>query len=255
MSFWVAGAVIGGAAIGAYGSNSAANTQAAGQTQAANTQAGMFGSIQKLNQPYVSGGYGALSQLLYGSGDTYTGPGGKTISPTAGGNLNGVGANQFTSQFTPADLTANLSPGYAFQLQQGGQAVRNADTPTQGALSGGSLKDLMSFNQGLASTSYQQAYNNWNNTNNTIFGRLSAIAGLGQNAASGVGNAGTTLGTGVAQAQAGAAASQAGGIVGATNAIGNSTTPLAYLLSGQNGQNNDAASQFVSGAGQVVGGN
>jgi len=142
-------------------------------------------------------------------------------------------AGQLTSNFTPQDFLNNLDPGYQFQLQTGGQAIRNADTPGVGALSGPALKDLMSFNQGMASTGYQNAYNRFQTTNQNIFSRLSGIAGLGQNAAANVGTQGTQLGTGIAQAQAGAAASQAGGIVGATNAIGGSAVPLAYLLSGQ----------------------
>jgi hypothetical protein len=151
-----------------------------------------------------------------------------------GGALN---FGQLTSNFTPQDFLNNVDPGYQFQLQTGGQAVRNADTPSLGALSGPALKDLMSFNQGLAGTAYQNAYNRFQTTNTNIFGRLSAIAGLGQNAAANVGAAGTQLGTGIAGAQAGAAASQAAGIVGATNAIGNAVSgyPLYSLLSANSG--------------------
>ena len=155
----------------------------------------------------------------------------------------GVGFGQFTQGFTPQEFLQNLDPGYGFQLAQGQQATRNADTPGVGALSGAALKDLTTFNQNMASMGYQNAYNRWQNTNNTIFGRLSAIAGLGQNAAANVGASGTSLGTGVAQAQAAAAGSQAAGIVGASNAVTSNSVPLAYLLNGQNnGQNNGGAS-------------
>jgi hypothetical protein len=274
---FLAAAIIGSAVVGAVGSSAAANTQSNADQAAAQTQQNMFNTITANNKPYMNAGNTALNQLMYGLGDggaattpTNALPGGGTstsaymptpgggvqrimgvggAAPTtgaairpgatgpAGGSMGGVSAGQFTSGFTPADLTANLSPGYGFQLATGGQAIRNADTPTQGALSGGSLKDLMSFNQGLASTSYQQAYNNWNTTNNTIFGRLSGIAGLGQNAATNVGTAGTTLGTGAAQAGAAAGAAQAGGIVGATNALGGaaSSVPLSYMMAGNTG--------------------
>lgn len=260
------------AGIGAIGSMAAASTQASGQQQAAQTQQAMFGAINQNNQPYMQGGYTALNQLMYGLGNAPAGgsvpsnatPGGGTSlssymptpgggvrqmltnGPTAGaavrpggstgGSMGGVTQGQFTSRFTPQDFLNNVDPGYQFQLQTGGQAVRNADTPSQGALSGASLKDLMSFNQGMASTGYQNAYNRWNTTNNTIFGRLSGIAGLGQNAATNVGTAGTSLGTGIAQAQAGAAASQAGGIVGAANSLGSNSIPLSYLMANGGGQ-------------------
>lgn len=172
---------------------------------------------------------------------------GKTIPPSGGFGSAGVSTpgtatagagggmtfGQLSSNFSPTDFLNNLDPGYQFQLQTGGQALRNADTPGVGALSGPALKDLMSFNQNMAATGYQNAYNRFQTTNQNIFSRLSGIAGLGQNAASNVGTSGTQLGTGIAQAQAGAAASQAGGIVGATNALGGSSIPLAYLLAGQ----------------------
>lgn len=213
-------AVLGSAAIGALGSFGAASTQAGGQTQAANTQAQMFNRINQQEQPFIQGGVSALNQIQAGFG-----PGG-----------------QFTRQFTPQDFLANLDPGYQFQLQTGGQAIRNADTPGVGALSGPALKDLMSFNQGLAGTAYQNAFNRFQTQNTNIFNRLNAIAGLGQSAASQTATSGTALGTGIAQAQAGAAGSQAGGIVGATNAIAGSAIPLAYLMSGQN------QSQYNQGA-------
>jgi hypothetical protein len=149
----------------------------------------------------------------------------------------GLGFGSLTSQFTPQDFLNNLDPGYQFQLQTGAQALRNADTPGVGALSGPALKDLMSFNQGMASTGYQNAFNRFTTQQNNIFSRLSAIAGLGQNAATNVGTAGTSLGTGMAQAQAAAGGSLAGGIVGATNSLGQAI-PLAMMMNNSNPNNN-----------------
>jgi hypothetical protein len=211
MPFFVGGAILGSSLIGALGSTAAAGTQAAGQQQAANTQLQMFNTITQQQQPFIQAGYGATNTLN------------QMLSP----------GGQLVSNFTPQDFLNNLDPGYQFQLQTGGQALRNADTPGVGALSGPALKDLMGFNQSMAATGYQNAYNRWQTTNQNIFQRLSTIAGIGQNAAANVGSSGTMLGTGIAGAQAGAAASQAGGIVGATNALGSSGVPLAYLLSGQ----------------------
>lgn len=213
-------AALGSAAIGALGSFGAASTQAAGQIQAANTQQGMFNTITQQQQPFIQAGYGATSRLSDLLGTS--------------GNKGAAGYGSLTSNFTPADFLANLDPGYQFQLQTGGQAIRNADTPGVGALSGPALKDLMSFNQSMAATGYQNAFNRFQTQNQNIFSRLYQIAGLGQNAAANTGVAGTQLGGGIAQAQAGAAGSEAGGIVGATKAIGGNAIPLAYLLSGQN---------------------
>jgi outer membrane lipoprotein SlyB len=111
----------------------------------------------------------------------------------------------------------------------------------------------MNYNQGLASTQYQNAFNNFNTQQNNIFNRLSAIASLGQNAAGNLGNSGTQLGTGIAQAQAGAAGSIAGGIVGATNSLGGAATnglALNYLLN--NGSGTDTSMfNYTSDSGGV----
>jgi hypothetical protein len=206
---WVGSAMAISAGIGALGSFAAGNTQAAGINAAGNTLRSTEGQIVGINQPYTSAGGTSLNTLMAG--------------------LNQGG--QFNRAFTPADLVSNLSPGYGFQLAQGDQAIRNADTPSGGALGGAAVKDLMSFNQGLASTAYQQAFNNWNTTNNNIFSRLSQIAGMGLTAAGNETSAIGSLASGVAGSQAAAAGAKAGGIVGATNAIGGAGVPIAGLLS------------------------
>ena len=218
---WIAVAVIGGSLIGAVGSNMAAGTQADAQNKASDTQLGMFNTINGQQQPFRQAGVDATSKL-----SDMLGTSGKTDAQ---------GYGSLASNFTPADFQANKDPGYDFQLKQGESAVRNADTPTAGALSGGTLKDLMGFNQGMASTGYNNAFNRFQQQNNNIFSRLSGIAGMGQNAAANTGTAGTQLGIGAGQAQAGAGASLAGGIVGATNSLGGGAYSLAGLLSNQGG--------------------
>lgn len=224
----IAAAIAGGALIGAVGSVVAGGEQASGQEQAANTQAGMFRTITGQEQPFLQGGYGAqttLNQLLGTAAPTGAG------GTAAGTNLPG---GYLTQTFNPTQEQLNNYPGYQFALQTGGQAVRNADTPGVGALSGPALKDLMNFNVGTANQYYGQYFNQFQQQQNNIFSRLSNIASLGQNAAGNLGSAGTQLGTGIAQAQAGAAASQAGGILGATQSLGGSI-PLSYLLAGGGG--------------------
>lgn len=243
MTFWVAGAVVGAGVIGAIGSNMAAGEQAQGQEQAAATQQGMFNTINQEEQPFVQGGYGAetsLQNLLYGT------PGG---TDTGTGLPNGY----LSQQFSPTQAQLNSYPGYQFQLQTGGQALENANTPGVGALSGPALKSLMSFNQGTAASNYSNYFNQYQTQQNNIFNRLSSIAGLGQSAGAQVANSGTQLGTGIAQAQAGAAASTAGGIVGATNSISGSANTLAGLMyaggSGNTTAAQDAATLSANPAG------
>lgn len=243
MSF-VAAAMVGAAVIGGGSSLMAANKQAKGQAAAANTQQAMFNTINQQEQPFIQAGYGAtqtLSQLMGTSGTP-----GATV-PGTGGLTDGY----LTSTFNPTQAQLNQYPGYQFALQTGGQAVRNADTPGVGALSGAALKDLMNFNVGTANQYYGQYFNQYQQQQNNVYQRLSSLAGLGQNAASQVGNNGAQLGTGIAQAQAGAAASQAAGIVGAGNAASTGATNLASLmyLNGQNGTTANIGGYTGSSAG------
>lgn len=247
----VAAAIIGAGVIGAAGSAMASSKQASGQEKAAQTQADMFNTINGQEQPFRKAGVDAtdsLSQLM-------------GLSGTPGGKVGSTGLDQgsLNRSFTPADFTANKDPGYDFQMQQGQNAIRSADSPGAGALSGSALKDLMGFNQGMASTGYQNAFNRFQTQQNNIFGRLSGIAGLGQNAASNTGTAGTQLGIGMGQAQAGAGASRAGGIVGATNALSGGAQTLGGMM--YLNQNNisgapdgSAAGGYASGITQVPAG-
>ncbi len=228
---WVAVAVVGGAAIGAIGSNMAAGKQAAGQEQAAQTQMQMFNTINQQEQPFIKPGYAAetsLSELL-------------GLNAPTGANGTATGTNlpggYLTQTFNPTQQQLEQYPGYQFQLNQGDLALQSANSAGGSAISGPALKSLMSFNQGLAASNYNNYFNQFQTQQNNIFNRLSSIASLGQNAAGNLGNAGTQLGTGIAQAQAAAAGSQAAGIAGAANSIGNSVSLAGLLNSSYNGPN------------------
>lgn len=198
------------AVVGAAGSIYASHEQAAGQEQAANTQADMFNKITAQEQPFLQAGAGASTQLS------------DMLKP--GGYL--------TQQFNPTMEQLENYPGFQFALKTGGQAVRNADTPGVGALSGAALKDLMSFNTGLASQYYGDYFNQFQTQQNNIFNRLSGLATLGQNAAGNLGTSSAYLGSGIAQAQAARAGALGAGYAGAANSVAN-TLPL-YMLYQQN---------------------
>jgi hypothetical protein len=212
---------VGGAVISSQGAQSAANTQANAQQQAAADQLQMFNTINQQEQPFIQAGQGATTALQQLLGLAPGNPG--------GGLLNGY-LTQTTGPFSfnPSSITS--SPGYQFAQQQGLQAVANNQSASVGALSGPALKALTQFSTGTAAQYYNDYFNqaqsqyatNLNSLQsqqNNIFSRLSAIAGLGQNAASNTGTAGTALGTGASQAIAGAGASQAAGTVGSANAL------------------------------------
>ena len=226
----VAAAIVGAGAIGAIGSVVAGGEQAGAQTNASNMQQGMFNTINAQESPFRQAGVGATTSLsnLLGTGSGGGAAGGGTDPAT------GLPNGYLTQQFNPTQSQLENYPGYQFQLQQGGAAVTNSATPGSGALSGSTLKNLMNFNQQTAASNYGTYFNQFQQQQNNIFSRLSGIAGLGQNAASNTGTAGTSLGIGSAQATAAAGGSVAGGIVGATNSIGGAGVPLAYLAANQN---------------------
>lgn len=214
---WVAAAVVGGSIVGGVisgaGAKSAANTQASADNNATSAQLSMFNTIQGQEQPFMNAGVTATNQL-----SSLTAP---------GGYLNNQTSTPFS--FDPSSVTS--SPGYQFAQTQGLQQTQNAIAPNVGALSGPALQALTNYSTGNAEQYYnnyfnqaQSAYNtNFNaqqTQQNNIFSRLSGIAGLGQNAASNTGTAGTSLGTGAAQSTAAAGAASAAGTVGAANALG-----------------------------------
>lgn len=211
------------AAIGAVGSIAASQTQAGAANSATNSQNNRFNQIQNNSQQYMNAGSAASSQLSDLLGTS--------------GNTGATGYGSLTQQFNPTQQQLESYPGYQFQLQQGGQAVTNSQTPQAGALSGSTLKSLMGFNQGLAASNYQNYFNQFQTQQNNIFNRLNSVAGLGQSAAAGVGNSGTQLGIGAAQSTAAAGAATAGGILGASNNISQGALLSQFMNNGQTQQN------------------
>jgi hypothetical protein len=89
--------------------------------------------------PWLSGGNIALNAL---SGDVQNGT--------------GVAA-QWDKQFDPNSV--QIDPGYAFRAAEGQKALERSAAARGGVMSGGTLKSLARYSQGLASQEYQNAYN------------------------------------------------------------------------------------------------
>jgi hypothetical protein len=131
---------------------------------------------------------------------------------------------QFTRQFTPADLTANLAPNYEFMRQQGlGATAQGANVASPG--SNVDLAKTM-FAENYAKGAYQDALTNWRNQQTDIFNRLSGIAGIGQTAQGQAQNLGSQTSTNLAQLGIGGASALGAGQVGAANAYGNTVSQL-----------------------------
>jgi hypothetical protein len=232
VSFIAAAIVGGGALIGGVVSANAAGTAAGDQEQAAlNAQGisqGEFQTITNQEQPFLNAGYGATGALDYGLGI-----GGNTASAQAGAG--GLGYGSLSAPFTSADWQS-MSPAYNFQVQQGQQGVVNGDASSQGALSGSTLKDLTNYNQNAASTSFNNAFNQYQTQQGNVFSRLSGIAGLGSSAAANLGAQGVNLAGQAGQAATNYGTAAAGGAVGQANAIsGSLSSALPWLASSGGG--------------------
>jgi hypothetical protein len=238
----IGGATIAGAAISSSAAESAANTQASAAENAQGISQAEFNTITGQEQPFMQGGYGALGQLEYGLGINGTVPAAPgtssngyqtstngapfTIGPGSTAGNSGFGA--LNAPFTAATMQ-QYSPAYQFQLQQGEQGTLNADTSSNGALSGAAQKDLTSFNQNYANTAFNNAFNQYQTQQSNIYSRLAGIAGLGQTAASNTGSQGTQLAGQEAQSATNIGTAQAAGTVGAANAITGGLSSLSAL--------------------------
>jgi hypothetical protein len=130
----------------------------------------------------------------------------------------------YSDPFDVEDFYAQQDPGYAFELQQGMQALQNSAAAGSGVLSGAALKDLLQYSQGFARTGYNDAFNRHQTQQGNIFNRLRDIATIGQSAAAGVGTQGTALAGNAGQMLSNAGSAYGAGIVGAGNALGNAGT-------------------------------
>ena len=194
---WVAVAVAGGSIVGGLIQGNAA--QKAAQTQAdanARAQDQLLATGQQASQQYAP--YTQLGQT--------------------GANALSQNIPYLTNQFNNQDLNAQLAPNYAFQLQQGQGATNAASNATGGMMGGNALKGLQDYTQNYAGTAYQNAFTNYQNQQNNIFNRLSGIAGIGVQGATGAANAQLGTGTNVAQLTQGIGQAQAAGQVGQANA-------------------------------------
>jgi hypothetical protein len=219
---WGAVAVAGATLVGSiYSSNqaskaanSASGAQVSADQAAIAEQQRQFDAVQKLLQPYVTTGTGAL---------------------TAQGNmlgLNGTGAQQ------QAIAALQSSPYFTAMKSQGEQSILANASATGGLRGGNTQGALAQFTPALLAQAFQQQYSN-----------LGGLSSMGQNAAAGVGNAGLSTGQGIAgllqqqgAAQAGNALAQGqaqsgyvNGLVGAIGAFNGyganrgATTQTPYL--------------------------
>lgn len=233
-------ATIAAAGIGAAGSlaagslsagaaKSAASAQVAAANQASATTLGMFNATQANLQPYIQTGNAAQFTQNVGLGIAGYGQ-------DAG--LPGWGYGSLTAPFQPTQAQLAQTPGYQFTLGQGEQAVQNSFAAQGLGSSGAALKGAANYAEGLASTTYQQQFQNYWNQIGNVYNELGGQSTIGANAAGGLATQSTANAANLAGLTTGAGAASAAGTVGATNA----------LTSGLSGLTNSASSGLLLNA-------
>lgn len=199
MTFWVAGAVVGSAAIGALASNRAASTAASATERAAQESAAaqerMFERQTQLQEPWRQAGEQALNKLV----------------PLA-------------TEYTPFGMEQfQADPGYAFRLAEGQKALERQAAARGGLISGSALKAAQRFGQEMGSQEYTNAFNRYQTERAARLNPLQSLAGVGQTATNQLGGAAGQLGANLGQTylNAGTAAGQtrASGYIGGVNAL------------------------------------
>lgn len=203
-------AILGSAVIGGLASRSAAKSQENASNNALNLQRDQYNQSLELSKPYRDAGANALGSIQAG------------IAP----------GGEFSQKF--GDTQFYGDPGYQFRFDQGQRAIDSSAAARGGLQSGAALKAAARYGQGFASNEYNNAYNRFMTDQNTRFGRLQSVAGMGQAAAAGqaangqnFANSGSNLMTGIGNAQA-------SGTVGMANALSNGVG--SYLNYDQNQQ-------------------
>lgn len=171
--------------------------------------AGTYTNAQ--GQPVDSSGQVITAGANYGLGDVNYGATQEEMDAAAAG----IEPGYFNRAFTAQDLAAGMDPGYQFRIDQGNAQLAARRAATGNRFGGQALKDIANYNQDLASQEYGNAYQRYMTNRDSIYNRLSGLAGIGQQ-----------VGAGAAQAGAGAA-----GQIG-SNLIGSAGRASDYLTSG-----------------------
>lgn len=164
----------------------------------------------------AAGGYNNAAGTIQGGIDTS----GAVLSPysSTGSAAEGALANLYgIGGQTPNFSAFTNSPGYQFEQQQGDAAINRSAAASGGAFSTTTMAQLGKFNQGLASTQYQQY--------------LQGLYGLTQTGAGAASAQGSQAITGAAargNAQVGAGQSNASGIAGAAGSLANLAGKLPW---------------------------
>lgn len=190
--------------------------------------------------PWLSQGGAAVARLGSLMGLPQAGaaaPAGAGGIPLPAGTPEPVGApgaapegyGSLARPFGMADYQAD--PGYQFRMTEGLKALERSSAAKGGLMSGGALKGIADYSQGLASQEYGNAYSRYNQNQENLYSRLMGLSGQGQSAASNMAN----LGANYANQFSGLGANAAGQVsqlgAGTANQISDLLTSKGTALS------------------------
>lgn len=196
MSGWIAGAVVAGSALSAYGASQGGKKAAKGQEKAA--ELSLQGTREQL----------ALQKEMWEQGR-------EDVAPWREAGLRGLSLYEMAS-YSPFEFNLEQDPIYQKQLEEQTKTLERSAAAKGGLLSGGTLRDLREATASELSAAYGRQYGQYQDTLN----RYGAIAGIGMGANQTLGSLGAQYGTNMAQIGAAGteAQSQAAANIGAINA-------------------------------------
>jgi len=237
-----AGAGLIGAKMSAKAAKEAANTQAEAANHATEVQRQIYEQGRADLAPWREAGAESLGVLQRGM-----------YSPMQWGQFNRqfeTAAPEYQT-FTLNDFQTD--PGYQFRMAEGQRGLERSAAARGGLLSGGALRSLERYRQGVASDEYgnalqrfnndqTQQYARWGDAYNRFYGdqdrtinRLSALAGVGQNATNTGNQMAANYGTQAGNNMMQAANAQAAGKIGGAQAYGNALNNITNMAFGAAG--------------------
>lgn len=219
---WFDWAQLASSAVQANQARRAQDAQVGAARDATALQERQFNQIRDDQAPYRSAGYAALDDLMGMRG----GP-----------------------SMTAEDVMSE--PGYEFARLQGLRGIEGSAAARGMALSGSALKNAARFNSDYASTRFSDAWNRRQADFGNRWGRLSALAGIGQTATQQTGQAGMQFGAMGGNNMMGAGNAAAAGAITRGNIYGNAINqglsmygrqrPVSGGYVGQTGWSSDAS--------------
>lgn len=214
MPWGIAAAALGSAVIGGLSANSAADAQSSATDRAVGAQNDQYLQNRADLAPYREAGQAALTRLRSLLGIDSSGTGSPDSSP-------------LLRKFSSSDLESDpvYQNGLKFGVDEGTKAIERRAAAIGSYDSGGTLKALTRYGTDYGSTKAADSYSRFRDFQDSNYGKLAGIAGMGSGATNvGVG-ANTATGSNLAalytgQGNANAAATIAGGNA-ITGAIGN----------------------------------